>query len=84
MLCTGTRWLAEGTKSLAQESFPSAAPLPQAAPAPRAHAAAAGIWLELWRYDLEFPRSHRADQHHQAEAEEQQCSSFAAPALVRT
>jgi len=80
--CTGTRWLVEGTRSPAQGSFPWAAPLPRATPAPPSPAA--GISLERWSRDLRFRCGHRADQRHQEEAGGQQCSSFAAPALVRT
>lgn len=82
MQCPGTRWLVEGTRSPAQESFPLAAPLPratrvtQATRAPRSRAAA-GIWLELWRYNLVFPGDRRADHHCQKEAAGQQWVSFA-------
>lgn len=82
--CTGTRWLAEETSSPGQERPPSAALQPQAAPAPLSRAAAAaGAWLELWRYDLGFPRSHRVDLHLQQEARGPQWSFFAAQTLVR-
>lgn len=82
VLCTGTHWLVEGPKSPAQENFPSAALQPRVSLALQSRAAA-GIWLELWRCDLGFPCSRRADWHCQEEAGGPQRSSYAAPTLVR-
>lgn len=80
--CTGTRWLVAGSKTLVQQSFRLAAPLPGLALVSLSRGAA-GIWLKLWGCVLCLPPDHQADQQAQEVAEGQQHPSFAALALVR-